>query len=71
MTGEPTCRACYAHSLPDAERERFLREPVTMPVHYCDRHEAVVRDLHTLAASLPFIKAQPSDRPAEFPRCTP
>lgn len=54
---EPTCRTCYAHSLPDDERLRFLTAPVTGCVHYCPEHQAVVDKLHSF--SLEFIKTNP------------
>jgi hypothetical protein len=43
-----TCRTCYAHSLPDEQRLRFLEEPITMPVFYCPEHQAAVDRLHSL-----------------------
>lgn len=71
MNHAPTCRTCYAHSLPDDERRRFLEAPLDYPPHYCPTHAETVERLHALAASLPFIKAAPLPEPAEFPRCRP
>ena len=36
-----TCRTCYALTLTPDERERFYREPVTMPIHLCPEHQAL------------------------------
>lgn len=36
---EPTCRTCYYNTLDDSARERFLADPITMPVHYCTEHQ--------------------------------
>lgn len=41
---EPTCRACYAATLTDAERERFNAEPVTSCVFLCADHQRAMDD---------------------------
>lgn len=53
---EPTCRICYALTLPDDERERFFTGHITMPVYYCPEHQAVVDKMEAAAFRLGLLE---------------
>ena len=61
----PVCRACYAATLTDAQRERFYAEPVTSCIYWCDDHQ---RAMDRVLNSLPQVQFIKASVPAfEFP----
>lgn len=54
---EPTCRACWLATLPDAERERVAAEAITSCIHLCAAHQGVMDRLLRDLPPIPYIKA--------------
>ncbi len=65
---EPTCRACYAKTLTESERERFYAEPVTSCIFWCDEHQ---RAMDAVISSLPSVQLiRSSAATVAFPKAT-
>jgi hypothetical protein len=54
---EPTCRACYAATLGEAERQRFYAEPVTSCIYWCPDHQRAMDAALNSLPQVQFIKA--------------
>lgn len=60
-TKEPTCRACYIKSLPEAQRDRVISEPITGPIYYCAEHKAIEQDIRSILGPLVDITSLAPD----------
>lgn len=75
---EPTCRTCYVGTLTKDERDRFLAEPVTSSIYYCEMHAQAVNNLldsfnwdHVVIHGSRTGRIIPNEPQPQFPRATP